>query len=123
MRLPAARHSAGPDRAGGRLVLALAAHRDPAGRVTGPGPVTVAAREAGGSPAAFALGDPAGRAGLAALIRGAAARSRDLRVFVKADFDLPFKHVNDLLQLCREAGAGEAAVVTREEAPAGPGGA
>ena len=88
------------------------------------GPVSdVAAREAGGSPAAFALGDPAGRAGLAALIRGAAARSRDLRVFVKADFDLPFKHVNDLLQLCREAGAGEAAVVTREEAPAGPGGA
>jgi len=126
VRLPAARLSAAPDRAEGRLVLALAARRDPAGKVLGPGPVTVAAREPGGGPAAFALADPAGRAGLAALIRAAAARSRDLRVFIKADFDLPFKHVNDLLQLCREAGAGEAAVVTREdrnEGSAGPGGA
>jgi len=123
VRLPAARHGAGPDPGdrSGRLTLVLTAHRDPAGRVDGPGLVTVEAR-AGEAPAAFALDAPGGRDRLAGLVRQAVAGTRAPRVFLKADLDLPFKHVDAVLQLCREAGAGEASVVTREERAAGPGG-
>ena len=39
----------------------------------------------------------------------------DRRVFIKADLDLPFRQVDDLLQVCREGGADEASVVTRED--------
>jgi len=39
----------------------------------------------------------------------------DPRVFVKADADLPFRYVDELFQVCREAGASEAAIVTGED--------
>jgi biopolymer transport protein ExbD len=84
--------------------------------------VTVDAREAGeglAAPGAFPLADRDGRERLAQVVRRAVGPAPDLKVFVKADMDLPFKHVNDLLQLCREAGALEASVVTREDR--GPG--
>jgi biopolymer transport protein ExbD len=43
----------------------------------------------------------------------------DKRVFIKADAELPFHYVNDLLQICREAGADEASVVTSEDKSGG----
>ncbi|MDR1841870.1 MAG: biopolymer transporter ExbD [Holophagales bacterium] len=39
----------------------------------------------------------------------------DKRVFIKADSELPFGYVNELFQICREAGADEASVVTSED--------
>ena len=39
----------------------------------------------------------------------------DKRVFIKADADLPFYYVNELFQICREAGADEASIVTSED--------
>jgi biopolymer transport protein ExbD len=39
----------------------------------------------------------------------------DKRVFIKADSQLPFGYVNELVQICREAGADEASVVTSED--------
>jgi len=39
----------------------------------------------------------------------------DKRVFIKADSKLPFGFVNELFQICREAGADEASVVTSED--------
>ena len=39
----------------------------------------------------------------------------DKRVFIKADAQLPFEYVNELFQICREAGADEASVVTSED--------
>ncbi|MDR0498926.1 MAG: biopolymer transporter ExbD [Holophagales bacterium] len=39
----------------------------------------------------------------------------DKRVFIKADAKLPFIYVNELFQICREAGADEASIVTSED--------
>jgi biopolymer transport protein ExbD/biopolymer transport protein TolR len=39
----------------------------------------------------------------------------DKRVFIKADSELPFHYVNELFQICREAGADEASIVTSED--------
>jgi len=119
VRLPVARHSPPAERGrqGPPLTLILAARRDSAGRVTGAGPVQVegpGGKDGPGRGPAFDLGDPDGRARLAALVRGRVA-SGDPRVFIKADLDLPFRQVDGLLQVCREAGAAEASVVTREE--------
>jgi biopolymer transport protein ExbD/biopolymer transport protein TolR len=119
VRLPAARHSVPPERGrqGPPLTLVLAARRNPAGQVTGAGPVQVEGREGKdgqGNTLAFDLGDAAGRARLEAFVKAHVA-SGDPRVFIKADLGLAFRQVNDLLQVCREAGAVEAAVVTRED--------
>jgi biopolymer transport protein ExbD len=43
----------------------------------------------------------------------------DRRVFIKADAELPFHYVNELLQVCREAGADEASIVTSEDKSTG----
>ena len=43
----------------------------------------------------------------------------DRRVFIKADLDLPFRQVDGLFQVCREGGADEASVVTREDKEGG----
>jgi hypothetical protein len=69
----------------------------------------------------FDLASAGDRARLGDLIRASVARLGDRRVFIKADFDLPFRHVDGLLQLCREAGADEASVVTREDRQGGEG--
>jgi len=97
------------------LTLILGVHRNPAGTVDGPGLVRVDGgdgKDAQGRPVTFDLTDPAGRGRLAAFIQKA---SGTRRVLVKADRELPFRHVNDLLQVCREGGATEVAAVTREE--------
>jgi biopolymer transport protein ExbD/biopolymer transport protein TolR len=126
VRLPVAKHSFTPVKEEGAkyLTLILAAHRDPAGQVQGPGLVLVEGndgRDAQGRPVSFDLAGPAGRNRLVGFIQNAVAYLGDRRVFIKADLDLPFKQVNELFQLCRQGGADEASVVTREDKP-GPGG-
>lgn len=126
VRLPVAKHSFTPEKEqGGKyLTLILAAHRDPAGQVQGPGLVLVEGndgKDTQGRPVSFDLADPAGRDRLVGFIQNAVAYLGDRRVFIKADLDLPFKQVNELFQLCREGGADEASVVTREDKN-GPGG-
>jgi biopolymer transport protein ExbD len=125
VRLPAARHAPKPEGAG-PLTLVLAARRDAAGAVEGLEPVRVddpAAPDAHGlGLEPFTLSDPDGRRRLAVRIRQALAAPGERRVFIKADLDLPFRQVNDLLQVCREAGAANPSVVTREDRPSGRGG-
>ena len=52
---------------------------------------------------------------LAFVERNVAGLYGDKRVFIKADAELPFYYVNELFQICREAGADEASVVTSED--------
>jgi biopolymer transport protein ExbD len=128
VRLPVARHSAIPEkeRKARYLTLILAARRGPDGRAAGAGPVQLegkGAKDAQGRPVRFDLARPGDRARLGEVVRAAVADLGDRRVFIKADLDLPFRDVNGLLQLCREAGADEASVVTRDDRPPGAGGA
>ncbi len=127
VRLPVARHSFIPERErnASYLTLVLAAHRDASGALSGPGTVLVegqAGKDAQGRPVSFDLADPAGRGRLVGFIRNAVAYLGDRRVYLKADLDLPFRQVNDLFQVCREGGADEASVVTREDKGSGQGG-
>jgi biopolymer transport protein ExbD len=127
VRLPVAKHSFTPEkeRDATYLTLILAARRDASGAVAGPGTVLVEGKEgkdAQGKPVTFDLADPAGRGRLVGFIQNAVAYLSDRRVFIKADLDLPFRQVNELFQLCREGGADEASVVTREDKGSGKGG-
>jgi biopolymer transport protein TolR len=127
VRLPVAKHSFIPEkeRNADYLTLILAAHRDPSGAVSGPGTVLVDGRrgkDAQGHPVSFDLADPAGRGRLVGFIQTAVAYLNDRRVYIKADLDLPFRQVNELFQLCREGGADEASVVTRDDKGSGRGG-
>ena len=117
VKLPLARHSVRPGAPGRTLSLLYSAAREPpTGKVTGPARVLVDAGAAGrGEPLGFSLADPAGRRGLQAFIAGQVRGLEDRRVFVKADADLPFRYVDELFQVCREAGASEAAIVTGED--------
>ena len=56
-----------------------------------------------------------GRASLVRFIKASTDYLSDKRVFVKADADLPYKHVDKLFQICREGGADEASIVTSED--------
>jgi biopolymer transport protein ExbD len=56
-----------------------------------------------------------GRAALVKYIKASTDLLSDRRVFVKADADLPYKHVDQLFQICREGGADEASIVTSED--------
>ena len=115
VRLPVAKHSFVPEKErAGYLTLILAADAPGAG----PGTVLVEGREgqdAAGRPLRFDLADPAGRGRLVAFIRKSVEGLGDRRVYVKADLGLPFRQVNELFQVCREGGADEASVVTRED--------
>ena len=121
VRLPIAKHSVKPEAGKGArpLSLMIPALRDPGtNQVTGPAPVVVddvEAKDASGNLPAFRLDEAEGRRRLQAYIGSHLQDSGDKRVFVKADADLPFHYVNDLFQLCREAGASEAAIVTSED--------
>jgi len=124
VRLPVAKHSFIPERERNAhyLTLILAARRDATGAVSGPGTVLVEGRAgegAQGGPVRFDLADPAGRGRLVGCVRDAVAYLGDRRVFIKADLDLPFRQVDDLFQVCREGGADEASVVTREDKEGG----
>jgi biopolymer transport protein TolR len=121
VRLPLARHSVKPGKDAGnrRLSLMLPAARDPqTGKVLGPGKVMVddvKAKDQAGNPMAFSLADEGSRKQLRAFIGNFVKDLDDKRVFVKADADLPFKYVNELLQVCREGGASEASIVTNDD--------
>ncbi len=56
-----------------------------------------------------------GRAALVKYIKSSTDLLSDKRVFVKADADLPYKHVDKLFQICREGGADEASIVCSED--------
>jgi biopolymer transport protein ExbD len=127
VRLPVAKHSFIPEkeRNASYLTLILAARRDASGAVSGPGTVLVEGKQGNddqGRPVTFDLADPAGRGRLVGFIQHAVAYLGDRRVYLKADLDLPFSQVNELFQVCREAGADEASVVTREDKDSGRGG-
>ena len=120
VRLPIAKHSLQPedDPSVRHLGLMYLAARDPKTKqVTGASRVLVddaKARDAQGHIPSFDLRDPESRGQLKALIARAVKDQGDRRVFVKADADLPFKYVDELFQVCREGGASEASIVTRE---------
>ena len=126
VRLPVAKHSFVPEKErAGYLTLILAARRDASGAVSGPGTVLVEGKQGQddqGRPMTFDLADPAGRGRLVGFIQRAVAYLGDRRVHLKADLDLAFSQVNELFQVCREAGADEASVVTREDKDSGRGG-
>lgn len=124
VRLPVAKHSFIPEkeRDATYLTLILAARRDASGAVSGPGTVMVEGNQGNddqGRPLSFDLADPAGRGRLVGFIQNAVAYLGDKRVYLKADLDLPYKQVDDLFQVCREGGADEASVVTREDKEGG----
>jgi biopolymer transport protein TolR len=121
VRLPLAKHSIKPENEPGvkRLSLMYPALRDPlTGKVTGPASVMVddaEARDKSGNIQSFSLRDAASRKRLTAFIANSVKDLSDRRVFVKADADLPFKYVHELLQVCREGGASEASIITSED--------
>jgi biopolymer transport protein ExbD len=64
----------------------------------------------------FSFVDAEGREKLMNFVeRNVDALYTDKRVFIKADAELPFQYVNELFQICREAGADEASIVTAED--------
>jgi biopolymer transport protein ExbD/biopolymer transport protein TolR len=118
VRLPLSKHSLKPDHEPGVKPLSLMypAVRDPlTGKVTGPARVMVDDRDENGDFPSFALNDPASRKQLSTFIANVVKDRNDKRVFVKADAELPFKYVNELLQVCREGGASEASIITSED--------
>jgi biopolymer transport protein ExbD len=118
VRLPVAKHSLKPEAGQGQKPLSLLylAQRDAGtGAFLGPGQVLVETREGRGALQSFSLEAVEGRKQLAAFVARAVREQGDKRVLVKADAAMPFKYVHELFQLCREAGALEASIVTREE--------
>ena len=118
VQLPLARHGIHPERNPDArpLTLVLAARRGPAG--TGAGPVLVEGpegKDARGQALAFDLTLESGRRSLMAFLQGEQGTRTGRQVFIKADLSLPFKAVNELMQLCREAGVDEVSAVTRED--------
>jgi biopolymer transport protein TolR len=122
VKLPLAKHSFKPEKEQGAkyLSLMLGAIRDPKDytKVTGPGMVEVDdkdAKDVNGNAIKFNPMNLKSREDLIKYVRNNVAYLSDKRVFIKADADLPFKHVNELFQICREAGADEASIVTSED--------
>ena len=125
VRLPLSKHSFKQDKEQGAkyLTLILPAARNPkTGVVEGPGMVSVDdkdAKDVNGNALQFSFASDAGKEKLVGYIKASMAYLNDRRVFIKADADLPFKHVNELFQICREGGADEASVVTSEDKSTG----
>ncbi len=96
------------------LTLMLTSIRDPnTGEVTGPGAVLIDDKDA--KDIRFFINNEAQRQQLEDFINRNVSMLNDKRVFVKADADLPFKHINELFQICRKGGADEASIVTSED--------
>jgi biopolymer transport protein ExbD len=115
VRLPLARHSVRPGSppGSGQVILVLTVPPEaPSGKVLVDG---VQARDPSGAPLAFNLADEPGRRRLRSFIAGKVREREDRRVFLKADAELPFRFVDVVLQVCREGGASEAALVTSED--------
>jgi biopolymer transport protein ExbD/biopolymer transport protein TolR len=118
VKLPLAKHSEKPVKEQGAkyLNLMLPAKREN-GTVVGPAFVELddpdAKRE--GHVRGWDMMTDDGKAALVKFIKTSTDYLQDKRVFVKADADLPYKHVDKLFQICREGGADEASIVTNED--------
>lgn len=116
VKLPLAKHSPKIDKNQGTKYLTVfySAKRNAKGDVEGPGAITIDDKEAKG--VSFTLDDEKSEQQFTDYVNKAMSlQGGDNRVFVKADADLPFKHVNRLFQACRKGGADEAQIVTGEE--------
>lgn len=121
VKLPLAKHSEKPQTEQGAKYLNLMLGRDNQKSKDGeivPGFVELddenAKREGKGTKG-WDMSTEEGRAALVKYIKASTDYLSDKRVFVKADADLPYKHVDKLFQICREGGADEASIVTAED--------
>ena len=121
VKLPLAKHSEKPVTEQGAKYLNLMLGRDHEKSKDGaivPGFVMLddenAKREGKGTKG-WDMSTDDGRAALVKYIKASTDQLSDRRVFVKADADLPYKHVDQLFQICREGGADEASIVTAED--------
>ena len=121
VKLPLAKHSEKPQTEQGAKYLNLMLGRDNQKSKDGeivPGFVELddenAKREGKGTKG-WDMSSEEGRAALVKYIKASTDYLSDKRVFVKADADLPYKHVDKLFQICREGGADEASIVTAED--------
>jgi len=120
VRLPLSKHSFKPEKEQGAkyLTLILPGIFNPKTQIMDPGMVMVDdkdAKDVNGNALQFSFANEAAREKLVGYIKTSMAYLNDRRVFIKADAGLPFKHVNELFQICREGGADEASVVTSED--------
>jgi biopolymer transport protein ExbD len=96
------------------LILTKSQDRDPATQLFTMQQVLVDDQEA--KDMKFSFDNAEGRERLMNFVkRNVDALYTDKRVFIKADAELPFHYVNELFQICREAGADEASIVTAED--------
>ena len=120
VRLPLSKHSFKPEKEQGAkyLTLILPGIYNPKTSTMDPGMVMVDdkdAKDVNGNALQFSFANEAAREKLVGYIKTSMGYLSDRRVFIKADAGLPFKHVNELFQICREGGADEASVVTSED--------
>ena len=101
------------------LILTRSSERDPVTGLFKMKDVQVDDRDAkdkNGNPLVFGFEDKKHREQLINYVKDNVEKLRtDKRVFIKADSDLPYGYVDELFQICREAGADEASVVTAED--------
>jgi len=101
------------------LILTRSQERDPVTQLYTVQDVLVDDREAKdsrGLPLRFSFDNTEQRERLIGFVRSNVDRLYvDKRVFIKADADLPFYYINELFQICREAGADEASIITSED--------
>lgn len=94
-------------------VVVLHAIRGPDGQWKGTGNVGLS--QDGTEGRHFDLDAVEGRSGLKAHLSQLLTGFQERQVQLKADSQVPFKQVDALLQVCREGGADEAAVITSED--------
>ncbi len=95
------------------LTLMLTSKRNDKYEVIGPGAILIDDKDA--KDMRFFINNEAQRQQLEDFISRNVSQLNDKRVFVKADADLPFKYINELVQTCRKGGADEASIVTSED--------
>ncbi|MCL1892908.1 MAG: biopolymer transporter ExbD [Holophagaceae bacterium] len=100
------------------LILTRSQQRDPDTQLYTMGFVLVDdrdAKDARGNPLTFRFDNLEERDKLLGYVKKNIDLLSDKRIFIKADSELPYGYVNELFQICREAGADEANVVTAED--------
>lgn len=121
VKLPIAKHSPKVEKNPGTKYLTIfyGAKRNAKGEVEGPGLITMDDKDS--KDVKFSLDTPEDKQKFEDFVnKNISMQGGDNRVFVKADADLPFKHINDLFQSCRKGGADEAQIVTGEDKTAKP---
>ncbi len=115
VKLPLAKHSpkAEKNKDEKYLTLMLTSKRNDKYEVIGPGAVLIDDKDA--KDERFFIDNEAQQQKLVDYINRNVSQLSQKVVFVKADADLPFKHLNELFQICRRGGADEASIVTSED--------